>query len=102
MRKLALSLCACVPLAALVWLAACSASLPEADSDAAKLYVQYCSGSGCHGPIPPGRDSFGYWQRQFVRMEELMRRAGQPLPDPAERELMMAWLERNALGAPGD
>lgn len=101
MRKLALALACCLPVAALVWLAACSADLPEPDSEGAKLYAQYCAGSGCHGPIPPNRDNFGYWQRQFVRMEEMMRRAGSPLPEPGEREIIMAWLERNALGAEG-
>lgn len=80
----------------LALLAGCTPKLPEAESEAAQLYVAYCSGSGCHDAIPPQSDGTRYWQMQYVRMIELMQRQGRRLPDEREAELIQDYLARNA------
>lgn len=75
----------------------CAPSLPEPESEEAQLYVKYCSGSGCHDPIPPQVDSPGYWTNQYDRMIILMREEGWPLPTPEEDRKMRAYLEKHAL-----
>jgi hypothetical protein len=77
-------------------LAACSSKLPEPESEAAQLYVKYCSGSGCHDPIPPQVDSKGYWDNQYKRMILLMRDKGLRVPDAREDALIRDYLEKNA------
>jgi hypothetical protein len=82
----------------LVVLAACGAKLPEPESEGAQLYVQYCSGQGCHGPIPPQQDSIGYWNNQYDRMIVLMRTEwGWPLPDAEQDRKIRDYLEKHAL-----
>ena len=70
--------------------------LPEPESRPAKLYVQYCSGSGCHGPIPPQRDAWGIWEYQYDRMIDLMKRQGWPLPSPAEDQEIRDYIKKFA------
>ena len=77
--------------------AGCAPSLPEPESEEAQLYVKYCSGSGCHDPIPPQVDSMGYWNNQYDRMIILMRNEGWPLPTPAEDRKIRGYIERYAL-----
>jgi hypothetical protein len=77
-------------------LAGCGSELPEADSEAARLYVTYCSGSGCHGAIPPASDGPRYWQMQYTRMIDLMQRQGVRTPDEREAKLIQDYLARNA------
>jgi hypothetical protein len=87
-------------LAALLLLAfGCGSKLPEPESPPARLYVQYCSGKGCHDPIPPKRGGAQYWELQNKRMLVLMRNQGFPLPSPAEQEEILAYLRRHAQGA---
>lgn len=81
---------------ALVALMACGQKLPEPESPAAQLYVQYCSGSGCHDPIPPQVDSKGYWDNQYQRMIVLMRDRGLPLPSQSEDAMIREYLAKNA------
>ncbi|MCC7262205.1 MAG: hypothetical protein IT369_06755 [Candidatus Latescibacteria bacterium] len=78
----------------------CGSKLPEPESRPARLYVQYCSGKGCHDAIPPKRGGTQYWEMQNKRMMELMRRQGSPLPSPAEEQEILAYLRRHAQGAP--
>lgn len=93
-RLLPLCLCAAGLLLAL----SCGSKLPEPESRPARLYVQYCSGKGCHDPIPPKRGGTQYWEMQNKRMMELMRRQGSPLPSPAEEQEILAYLRRHAQG----
>lgn len=83
--------------AALMTMAACGAKLPEPESEGAQLYVQYCSGSGCHDPIPPQVDSIGYWNNQYDRMIILMRDQGWRLPGPTEDRKIRDYIEKHAL-----
>ena len=80
-------------------LAACGAKLPEPESEGARLYVQYCSGAGCHDPIPPQVDSMGYWNNQYDRMIILMRDQSWPLPDPTQDRKIRDYIEKHALKA---
>lgn len=77
-------------------MAGCSRGLPEPESEGAQLYVQYCSGSGCHGPIPPQTGGPGYWRNQYDRMLGVMRDQGWPLPDQDQERKIRDYLERNA------
>ena len=74
--------------------AGCGAKLPEPESEGAQLYVQYCSGSGCHGPIPPQSGGRGYWRNQYDRMLPIMEDAGWPLPDADEDRKIRDYLEK--------
>jgi hypothetical protein len=77
-------------------MAGCASGLPEPESDGAKLYVQFCSGAGCHGPIPPQRGGKGYWRNQYDRMLPIMKDAGWVLPDAGEERKIRDYLERHA------
>ena len=79
-----------------VVMAACAPGLPEPESEGAKLYVQYCSGEGCHGPIPPQSGGPGYWRNQYDRMLPIMEDAGWVLPDPEQDRTIRAYLEKYA------
>ena len=81
----------------LVGLAACGTKLPEPESEGAQLYVKYCSGAGCHGPIPPQVDSIGYWNNQYDRMIILMRNQNWPLPNPQQDRKIRDYIEKHAL-----
>jgi len=97
----AVVLVACAFGAFVIGLVACaSQELPEPESEDARLYVQYCAGSGCHDPIPPQGSSVGYWNQQFRRMLVLMVKSGSPMPNEAEQERILDYLRRNARGAP--
>ncbi len=85
-------------LLAILGASACSPKLPEPESRAARLYVTYCSGKGCHDPIPPRRGGREYWNDQTRRMLELMRQHGRPLPTPEEQAQIDAYLRRHAQG----
>jgi hypothetical protein len=77
-------------------MAGCAGGLPEPESEGAKLYVQFCSGEGCHGPIPPQRGGKGYWRNQYDRMLPMMKDAGWVLPDAGQDRKIREYLERNA------
>ena len=80
----------------LITLVACAKGLPDPESEEAQLYTRYCSGAGCHDPIPPGTDSMGYWNNQYDRMIELMRDQSWPLPSPEEDAKIRAYIEKYA------
>jgi len=84
-------------LALILFTVGCAPSLPEPESEEAQLYVKYCSGSGCHDPIPPQVDSPGYWNNQYDRMIILMRDEGWPLPNPEEDRKIRDYIQRHAL-----
>jgi hypothetical protein len=75
---------------------ACAPGLPEPESEDAQLYVQFCSGNGCHGPIPPQTDGMGYWNNQYDRMIVLMRDAGTPLPNAEQDRRIRAYIQKYA------
>ena len=87
-------------LAALVVLTvSCGQDLPEPESRGATLYVRYCSGKGCHDPIPPGRAGRRYWDQEFERMLAYMRKQSHPLPSAEEEREIVDYLHRHARGA---
>ncbi len=87
-------------LAAFLFLAvSCGQDLPEPESRGAVLYVKYCSGRGCHLPIPPERAGVRYWDREYERMLVLMRKQSHPLPSSAEEKEIIDYLHRHARGA---
>ena len=75
------------------------ASLPEPDSADARLYVRYCSGSGCHDPILPQAGGRKYWDQQIERMLDLMRKANKPLPNADETRRIARYLHSHAQGS---
>ena len=77
-------------------MAGCAPGLPEPESEDAKLYVQFCSGEGCHGAIPPQGGGRGYWRNQYTRMIDIMKTQGWPLPNAEQERKIRDYLERNA------
>jgi hypothetical protein len=75
------------------------ASLPEPESADARLYVRYCSGEGCHGPILPQAGGRKYWDGQTERMYALMRKQNWPLPNEEEKKRILQYLYKHAQGA---
>ncbi len=86
---------ALVAIAAAVAFTACQPRpLPEADSAAARLYVQRCG--DCHRPYDPRSMTASMWETQVTLMDGKMREAGiAPLTDD-ERRAIMDYLTRNA------
>lgn len=84
--------------ACVLWIAwACGHSLPEPESEAAQLYVAYCSGSGCHGPIPPQGSPPKYWEIQYDRMLLTMQQSQRALPSEEQGRVILDYLQRHAL-----
>jgi hypothetical protein len=79
-----------------VTMAGCAPGLPEPESEGAQLYVQYCSGEGCHSPIPPQGGGKGYWRNQYDRMLPIMDDAGWELPDSEQERKIREYLARFA------
>jgi hypothetical protein len=73
-------------------------SLPEPESEAARLYATYCT-QGCHDPIPPQQSSVGYWNNQYQRWLTHLRKEGLPAPDAREDSLIQDYLRRHARGS---
>jgi hypothetical protein len=86
---------AAVTAAALVFLAACHARpLPEADSDAARTYVQRCG--QCHRAYDPRAMTAAMWQTQVELMDTKIRQAGIEPLTVDQRHLILDYLTRNA------
>ena len=82
------------------WMMACAkASIPEPESQGAKLYVKYCSAQGCHDPIPPQGSSYPYWKNQYARWSGKLRQSGGAAPTAQEDQVILAWLKKYARGA---
>lgn len=81
--------------AAVVLLAACHARpLPEADSDAARTYLQRCG--QCHRAYDPRAMTGAMWQTQVELMESKIRQAGIEPLTADQRHIILDYLTRNA------
>jgi hypothetical protein len=77
-----------------VVLAACSSPLPDEGSASAELYRKRCG--SCHRLYQPGSLKFPLWEPIVARMETHIRRNRQPPIDPAEKEMILAYLRQHA------
>ena len=73
---------------------ACEISLPEPDSEGARLYAQRCS--GCHRLYQPGLLTSEMWQFMLVRMDKEFLRLGRPPLSVAERRTILDYLSAHA------
>jgi cytochrome c5 len=75
------------------------ADLPDPDSQGARLVSQYCV--ACHSLPSPGSHSATDWpryiRRMWLRLERLKDTYQLPVPSTAERQVMLQYLEDNAL-----
>ena len=70
------------------------ASLPDAASPAAQLYVDRCG--NCHVPYPPHEMTAAMWDTQVTMMETKMQAAGMQPLTADERESILEYLKHNA------
>jgi mono/diheme cytochrome c family protein len=70
------------------------ASLPDANSPGAQLYVNRCG--SCHVPYNPHEMTAAMWDTQVTMMEEKIQAAGMPALTSDERESILEYLKRNA------
>jgi Dihaem cytochrome c len=77
-----------------VIIAGCQQPLPEQDSYAGQLYARRCG--QCHAPYNPRAMTAAMWQIQVPKMEEKIRQAGLPPLEPAQKQVIVDYLERNA------
>ena len=70
------------------------ASLPDASSPAAQLYVNRCG--NCHAPYNPHELTAAMWDTQVTMMESKIQAAGMPALTSDERESIVEYLKRNA------
>ncbi len=68
--------------------------LPEAGSDAQRLYATRCG--GCHRPFLPSTMTAAMWGEQVEAMRLKMSQAGVAPLTEAERRQIIDYLERNA------
>jgi mono/diheme cytochrome c family protein len=71
-----------------------SASLPDATSPGAQLYVNRCG--NCHVPYNPHEMTAAMWNTQVMMMEVKIQAAGMPALTSDERESILEYLKRNA------
>lgn len=77
------------------FLAACHARpLPEADSDAARTYVERCG--KCHRAYDPRSMTGTMWQTQVELMDTKIRQAGMEPLTGDQRHRILEYLTRNA------
>ena len=75
-------------------LTACETTLPEPDSEGARLYRQRCS--GCHRLYQPGLLTPEMWQFMLARMDtEFVRLGRRPLSE-TERRTLFDYLSTHA------
>jgi hypothetical protein len=72
----------------------CDASLPEPESPAAQLYQQRCS--GCHRLYAPQVLTARMWSFMVVRMEQEFHRRGLPPLSPAEKQVILDYLQKHS------
>jgi mono/diheme cytochrome c family protein len=70
------------------------ASLPDATSAGAQLYVSRCG--NCHAPYNPHEMTAAMWSTQVTMMEIKIQAAGQPALTSEERDSILEYLKRNA------
>ena len=83
----------------MTWIAVsgCSPNIPEAETPAARLYANRCS--GCHALHAPGTMTAAMWDMQVERMQgELVRRGIPPLTHD-ERQILLTYLHRHSADA---
>jgi hypothetical protein len=68
--------------------------LPEAGSDAERLYAMRCG--GCHRPFQPSTMTAAMWSEQVEAMRLKMAQAGVAPLSAAEHQQILDYLERNA------
>jgi cytochrome c5 len=74
--------------------AACSAKLPEPESEGARLYASRCD--SCHRVYAPGSMKYEMWKFQVERMQgEMVRRGLPPLTD-RELAIVLDYLRRHS------
>jgi hypothetical protein len=71
-----------------------SKPLPEADSNAERLYATRCG--GCHRPFQPSTMTAAMWSEQVEAMRLKMAQAGVAPLSAAEQRQILDYLERNA------
>lgn len=79
-------------------LTACETTLPEPDSEGARLYHQRCS--GCHRLYHPGLLTPEMWQFMLARMDTEFLRLGRPPLSELEKEKILAYLSTHGQKAP--
>jgi hypothetical protein len=72
----------------------CNASLPEPESQAARLYQQRCS--GCHRLYAPSILTSEMWQFMLVRMDQEFQRRGLPPLSAEERQTILDYLQKHS------
>jgi len=78
-----------------VFISGCKpASLPDATSPGAQLYVSRCG--NCHAPYNPHEMTASMWDTQVMMMEAKIQAAGQPALTYDERASILEYLKRNA------
>lgn len=77
-----------------VSLTACEATLPEPDSEGARLYRQRCS--GCHRLYHPGLLTPEMWQFMLARMDTEFVRLGRLPLSATERRIIFDYLNAHA------
>ena len=75
-------------------IAGCNASLPEPESESAKLYQQRCS--GCHRLYHPGLLTPEMWQFMMVRMQKEFQRIGRPPLSELEKTEILGYLTKHS------
>ena len=70
------------------------ASLPDAASPGAQLYVRRCG--NCHVPYNPHEMTAAMWDTQVTMMESKIHAAGMAPLTSDERESIVEYLKRNA------
>ena len=85
---------AAIALAFILTSACKPASLPEATSPGAQLYVSKCG--NCHVPYNPHEMTASMWDTQVTMMEVKIQAAGMPPLTSDERESIVEYLKRNA------
>ena len=86
---------AAVTAVAVIFLAACHARpLPEADSDAARTYVERCG--QCHRAYDPRAMTGAMWQTQVELMDTKIRQARMEPLTADQRRTILDYLTRNA------
>ena len=70
------------------------ASLPDASSPSAQLYVSRCG--NCHVPYNPHAMTAAMWETQVTMMESKIQAAGMPALTADERKQIVEYLKRNA------
>ncbi len=74
--------------------AACTAKLPESESEGARIYAARCN--TCHRLYAPGLMTAEMWSMQVERMQGEMVRRGVPPLTEAERNTVLAYLRRHS------